>query len=201
MTKTVTNSFSDEKLPIDLSKPIEASSNVGALKPVVPVKRAPAVLPINQPTLPTGAENANPLPDFRAALSSVIRAQTSPQLSTKTAQMTIARAHTVPETSKDSSKPEKLTHPNKGRSKGPKRRLPKDTQKTASRAATMTTPSEESVVHNTATRNNVSNSHKTAVSSVVSPVESFRSDNLQPPKPRKAPPPKGRKPDFKTLNS
>ncbi|CAH6718547.1 hypothetical protein CLIB1444_01S09164 [[Candida] jaroonii] len=56
--------------------------------------------------------------DFKSQLSSILRSNTEP--TTSSPSMQIQRSNTEPEKSQS-----KLTHPNKSRSKGPKRRLPK----------------------------------------------------------------------------
>lgn len=83
-----------------------------------------------KPAKPLNVENqkleVQPKAEFHAKLSNILRASTSPSLSAKAApEPVVQRASTDPELAG------KLTHPNKSRSKGPKRRLPKKTEPVA----------------------------------------------------------------------
>lgn len=137
-------------------------------------------------------ERSTALPDFKAALASVIRAQTEPQFPKKAVPGNVIRAQTVAEGSSSNSEPSKLTHPNKNRSKGPKRRLPKG--KSMSKAGN-SQPKDIPAKNDFAV---VNSSLMTAQLQPIYNLETPHEKNLQPVQWR-APPPKGKKPDFKNL--
>lgn len=73
---------------------------------------------------------------FQDHLSSIIRASTTPKVSAKPSA-SIARTKSEPlHEKKPDTSGDKLTHPNKGRSRGPKRRLPKKMAGASSEGAT-----------------------------------------------------------------
>lgn len=132
------------------------------------------------------------LPDFKATLSLVIRSQTEPLLSKRAIPGKIIRAQTVTECSSNNSESSKLTHPNKNRSKGPKRRLPKgDSKSKLDKTQKQSFPAE-----------NFSTPHKPSIEAPQTsmPLNELHSHvkSLQPIE-KRAPPPKGKKPDFKHL--
>lgn len=185
----------------DTSNTVQQTIKV--LKPIAPVKKAmPCLPPKIEPAVTSRIIEIHAMPDFRATLSSVIRAQTDPDVSTKTTQSTITRARTAPGPAQDSSKLEKLTHPNKARSKGPKRRLPKDSQtQTSSSAAANAANLEKEPFSKPSDGFQIENLHKSSDIAPLRPVQRAQTDILQPTKQRQAPPPKGPKPDFKALGS
>lgn len=82
-------------------------------------------------TLPSSSDlseiktSEDPAP-FQDQLSSIIRASTVPNVRASNPASNISRANSMPlDGDTGNAKQSKLTHPNKGRSKGPKRRLPK----------------------------------------------------------------------------
>lgn len=71
----------------------------------------------------SGAELTQAKPDFHAKLSSILRASTEPAMTSSSpvpAPAPLRRSQST-----RSSEPQKLSHPNKSRAKGPKRKLPK----------------------------------------------------------------------------
>ncbi|KAK6455634.1 muscle M-line assembly protein unc-89 [Scheffersomyces xylosifermentans] len=105
------------------------------LKPVAPAPSSPSktsTAPFTKPKSVVGSEAtlspAKPI-SFEDKLSGILRASTAPQLTSKTPTQVI-RSNTDPiEKRKDTVGNEKLVHPSKGRTKGPKRKLPKSMQK------------------------------------------------------------------------
>lgn len=95
-----------------------------ATKHLAPQNPAPATSTVLQ-TRRKASDN-EPAVELRVVLSSVIRAHGMPDMSARSGHRPITEAQTHCGDSRENSKTEKLTHPNKGRSKGPKRRLPTD---------------------------------------------------------------------------
>lgn len=151
----------------------EALSTLGKLKPAKPaplkVQPKPEALRrlesmkkgFQAPAAPKAEEK--PPANFQAELSSILRRSTAPSLGAPVVsqpEVSLQRSQTLP------SSQGKLTHPNKSRSRGPKRRLPTMGASTSAVNSAATTP-------------------RTATLS-----------GMQYPKPKKVPPPKGKKPNL-----
>ncbi|KAJ8140662.1 hypothetical protein OY671_006150 [Metschnikowia pulcherrima] len=154
-------------------------------------------------------------PDFHAHLASIIRSSTEPSMmgpsSSKPVSMgKLKRASTVPEPAKAE---QKLTHPNKSRAKGPKRRLPKSGSNVQSSSESkQATPKKSAVSANTQSISMETNdpaydrvsihgsSHETEPSG-KSDMDAKHSEHLSIRKPRKLPPPIARKPNFNVTPS
>lgn len=168
-------------------KPIKPTTSQAAQLQRAPTKPALERPTKSRPTQSPQAQTTQPSSlDFRATLSSVIRAQTLPQFGTPKAPEPIVRAQTVSSTS--SSKPEKLTHPNKARSKGPKRRLPN--QKAKAQVHEKTGAKKNSNSENPGLSPDIIESPTNGVTLTADP------HHLHPVKERKVPPPKAKKPTF-----
>ncbi|KAM9896321.1 hypothetical protein OXX79_007540 [Metschnikowia pulcherrima] len=154
-------------------------------------------------------------PDFHAHLASIIRSSTEPSMmgpsSSKPVPMgELKRASTVPEPAKAEPK---LTHPNKSRAKGPKRRPPKSGSSVPSLSESKQVPPEKPVVFtNTQNINMETNgpaydrvsilgsSHETETSGKPD-MDAKHAEHLSIRKPRKLPPPIARKPNFNVTPS
>ncbi|KAM9928802.1 hypothetical protein OXX59_001599 [Metschnikowia pulcherrima] len=154
-------------------------------------------------------------PDFHAHLASIIRSSTEPSMmgpsTLKPVPMgELKRASTVPEPTNPENK---LTHPNKSRAKGPKRRLPKSGSNVQSSSESkQATPKKSAVSANTQGINMKTNgpaydrvsihgsSHETEPSG-KSDMDANHAENLSIRKPRKLPPPIARKPNFNVTPS
>ncbi|KAM9926989.1 hypothetical protein OXX80_010430 [Metschnikowia pulcherrima] len=175
-------------------------------------KKSPDVASAPSPPNPSGGQEK---PDFHAHLASIIRSSTEPSMkgpsTVKPVPMgELKRASTVPGPAKAE---QKLTHPNKSRAKGPKRRLPKSGSSVPSSSESKQVPLKKSAVSaNTQSTNmetngpaygNVSihgSSHETEPSS-KSDMDAKSSEHLPIRKPRKVPPPIARKPNFNVTPS
>lgn len=141
--------------------------------------------------------------DFRATLSTVLRSQTDPNFSLKTAPAPETCQATTAPTKNSSLKLGKLTHPNKGRSKGPKRRLPKAEVKTTTKSLETTPTPQNSFPTSGRMIQPVLGHSAVPLSSLIgqtAPTNTTNTTNT-PKQPRRPPPIKGKKPDFKKLSS
>lgn len=144
------------------------------------------------------SEKLPALPDFKATLASVIRAQTEPLFSKRNSPGQVVRAKTVigsKDGDSSTSEPSKLTHPNKSRSKGPKRRLPKGNLGLNSQVI--------QAKNNFIPMKKDPMSPKSSLgtpSVQLQPINKLvaQVNNLQPVE-KRVPPPKGKKPDFKHI--
>ncbi|KAM9939054.1 hypothetical protein OXX80_001459 [Metschnikowia pulcherrima] len=154
-------------------------------------------------------------PDFHAHLASIIRSSTEPSMKGPSPVKPVPvgelkRSSTVPEPTNPGNK---LTHPNKSRAKGPKRRLPKSGSNVQSSSESKQVPLKKSAVSvNTQSINLETNgpaydrvsihgsSHETEPSG-KSDMDAKSSEHLPIRKPRKVPPPIARKPNFNVTPS
>jgi hypothetical protein len=107
----------------------EKKTVTGPIKPQNPLQPPKPVIEKQQEDKPDMLAQP-PALDFKAQLLSIIRAGTAPQLGLSASPIVpLQRSETDPEVSsakrEDTMASGKLTHPNKLRAKGPKRRLPK----------------------------------------------------------------------------
>lgn len=181
--------------PLEVPEALNALAKLRAAKPrPVPTKveSKPDSQPLTKPVKPAAISEKNdakPQPDFHAKLSNILRASTEPSLAAPAAVPTgpIRRSQTLNENTKSTSTSAKLTHPNKSRAKGPKRKLPKQlhSDSTSSVNATPSTTGSATPVSYTTSLNEASTSTNEESEVVFSrPL-------------KKAPPPiKAKKPAF-----
>lgn len=143
------------------------------------------------PTASGSSPKTATLSDFKRTLTSVLRSQTELQLSLRIAPKSFSTAHTV---SSISIVPKKLTHINKGRSKGPKRKLPKALA--LERTSTHLSGAKKIFP---ATVNLLATVDQPATGDL--PPINFSKQLMTSDQTRehRLPPPKGKKPDFKML--
>ncbi|KAF7999602.1 hypothetical protein HF325_006278 [Metschnikowia pulcherrima] len=170
-------------------------------------KKSPDVASAPSPPYPGSGPKK---PDFHAHLASIIRSLTEPSMkgpsTVKPVPMgELKRASTVPEPAKAE---QKLTHPNKSRAKGPKRRLPKLGSNVQSSSESKQVPLKKSAVSANTQRINMEtngpaydrvsihgSSHETEPSGKPD-MDAKHAEHLPIRKPRKLPPPIARKPNF-----
>ncbi|GEQ72580.1 hypothetical protein JCM33374_g6267 [Metschnikowia sp. JCM 33374] len=200
---------------------VASSSNNGAISgphsdpPSTSSSSSPPTLSSPSSSSSSSSSSSKPAkPDFHAHLANILRSSTEPSL----AGSAIPLPRTFPETGPTkTSSDQKLTHPNKSRSKGPRRKLPKSQTSSGSNAPseavstsktlvarggsenTSISQKPSSTVSNEGTTKAADTTETTGGTKGANVAKSYKTMAAEPlvyTKPRRAPPPKAKKPSF-----
>lgn len=144
---------SSNSIPDPIKKLEHMKTSDRPVKKTPPPERPAAAKTSSSSDLSDSKSSSKGPASFQDQLSSIIRASTVPNVHASKPAANIPRANTLPlHEDTASAAQSKLTHPNKGRSKGPKRRLPKkitNNPSTADNAGSASAHADANVNHTT----------------------------------------------------